>query len=93
MTPEQNFYRLLNKYIDKTASSAEEDELMMLIRTGKFREQLQDRIDAGLLDESEFIDMPIERAQEILNSIVDTEETKVVGLILGAGPQLQLQLL
>lgn len=74
MKDNENFIELLQVYLSGKATSAEYNELMRMIKSGNYDDLLKQRIDDSLLHDKPAFDLDINRSQDLLYRILNSEK-------------------
>ncbi|MFC0772903.1 FecR family protein [Terrimonas alba] len=74
MNGKEKFIELLQAYLSGKASSAAYNELMRMIKSGKYDDLLKQRIDDSLLHDNPTINLDVNRAQDLLYRILNSEK-------------------
>ena len=74
MNGQEKFIELLQAYLSGKASAAAYNELMRMIKSGKYDDLLKQRIDDSLLHDNPTINLDVNRAQDLLYRILNSEK-------------------
>lgn len=74
MNGKEKFIELLQAYLSGKASSAAYNELMRMIKSGNYDDLLKQRIDDSLLHDKSIVDLDVNRAQDLLYRILNSEK-------------------
>ena len=74
MNGKEKFIELLQAYLSGKASSAAYNELMRMIKSGNYDDLLKQRIDNSLLHDKSIVDLDVNRAQDLLYRILNSEK-------------------
>lgn len=80
----ERFTELLNRYLDDTATGAEREELMQLLREGSYDEVLKERIHTLLLDDHALEEMDPHSARKIMEGIIANGRQGVIPIRRGS---------
>ena len=74
MKDNEKFIELLQVYLSGKSTSAEYDELMRMIKSSQYDDLLKLRIDESLLHDNPSLDLDINRSQDLLYRILNSEK-------------------